>query len=134
MNGKYLLDTQMIILSFQDRLVKSKIDNASVIFIPSIALGELYYGAAKSENKKVNFDRVKLISENSNILYCDSETAWHYGIIKASLLPTDTRLPENDLWIASLAMQHELEVVTNNKLFGYIEGIEVVKGWYENEY
>ncbi|NBC81960.1 MAG: PIN domain-containing protein [Bacteroidetes bacterium] len=129
MNGKYLLDTRIIILSFQDRIVKSKIDNASVIFIPSIALGELYYGAARSENKKVNFDRVKLISENSNILYCDSETAWHYGIIKASLRPTDTRLPENDLWIASLAMQHELELVTNNKKFIAIEGIEVVEGW-----
>ena len=48
MNGSYLLDTNIVIALFaQDANVLKKLSVTSQIFIPSIVLGELYYGANK---------------------------------------------------------------------------------------
>jgi tRNA(fMet)-specific endonuclease VapC len=49
MNGRYLLDTNIVIALFaQDVAVIEKLQETEDIFIPSIAIGELYYGAQKS--------------------------------------------------------------------------------------
>jgi tRNA(fMet)-specific endonuclease VapC len=46
MNGSYLLDTNIVIALFaKDANVLQKLSVTSQIFIPSIVLGELYYGA-----------------------------------------------------------------------------------------
>jgi predicted nucleic acid-binding protein len=50
MSGRYLLDTSILIALFADETaVKEKLAQASEVFIPSIAVGELYYGAWKSQ-------------------------------------------------------------------------------------
>ena len=55
MSGKYLLDTSIIIELFaQDNIVVNQLDKAESTFIPSIAVGELHYGARKSAREKEN--------------------------------------------------------------------------------
>jgi tRNA(fMet)-specific endonuclease VapC len=126
MNGKnYLLDTNIIIISFKDKRLETKIKEAVSIFIPSIVIGELYFGAEKSQNKKGNYKRIKILIENSIILSCDSETARYYGIIKESLRKIGKPIPENDIWIAAVARQYNLELVTRDKHFQHIDGIKI---------
>jgi len=49
MNGRFLLDTNIIIALFSaDPVIYDRIAEASEVFIPSVALGELYFGAHKS--------------------------------------------------------------------------------------
>lgn len=51
MIGKILLDTNIVIAVFEeDPFIKTSLLDAEQIFIPSIVLGELYYGAFKSSN------------------------------------------------------------------------------------
>ena len=53
MSGRYLLDTSILIALFADEtLVKEKLAQASEVFIPSIAVGELYYWAWKSQRRQ----------------------------------------------------------------------------------
>ena len=48
MSGRYLLDTNIIIDLLADvEAVKIKLADAEEAFVPSIAIGELYYGAEK---------------------------------------------------------------------------------------
>ncbi|TEU15540.1 MAG: PIN domain-containing protein [Anaerolineales bacterium] len=48
MSGRYLLDTNIIIALFaSDTAVKDNLAKAKV-FVPAIAIGELYFGARKS--------------------------------------------------------------------------------------
>ncbi len=50
MNGRVLLDTNIIIGIFANDLsVINSLAKANEVFVPSIALGELYYGAQKSK-------------------------------------------------------------------------------------
>ena len=60
MNGdKYLLDTNIIIGLFADEVtIKMHLAQAEEIFIPTIAVGELYYGAHKSQRVKENLARI----------------------------------------------------------------------------
>jgi tRNA(fMet)-specific endonuclease VapC len=128
MNGKsYLLDTNIIIISFKDKSLKTRIEESNSVFIPSIVIGELYFGAEKSQNKKDNYKRIKILIENSIILNCDSDTARHYGVIKVSLREKGKPVPENDIWISAIAMQYNLELVTRDEHFQFVDGIKISK-------
>jgi predicted nucleic acid-binding protein len=49
MNGRYLLDTNIVIALFaNDAAVIDHLRLAQAIFIPSIVVGELYFGAYRS--------------------------------------------------------------------------------------
>lgn len=96
--------------------------------MPSIALGELYYGAQKSAKAEENIRRISEFGTAAAVLGCDAETAARYGEIKAALRARGTPIPENDIWIAAIALQHELEVVTRDAHFDLIESL-VVKSW-----
>jgi len=55
MNGKLLLDTNIVIAIFaNDAAVMNSLADANEVFLPSIALGELYYGAHKSNRVAAN--------------------------------------------------------------------------------
>lgn len=52
MSGRYLIDTNIIIALFADEKdVKENLAAAEEVFLPSIAIGELCYGARKQANR-----------------------------------------------------------------------------------
>jgi tRNA(fMet)-specific endonuclease VapC len=118
MSGKYLLDTNIIIALFSDEaIVKDNLAQANEVFIPSIVIGELYYGARKSRRVNANIARVDELVAASAILVCDAETARQYGEAKNKLKLRGRPLPENDVWIAALGLQHDLILVTRDAHF-----------------
>jgi tRNA(fMet)-specific endonuclease VapC len=118
MSGRYLLDTNIIIALFADEAsVRTKLAQADEVFIPSIAIGELYYGARKSGRTQDNLARVDELVANSAVLGCDAETARRYGEVKNGLRIKGRPLPENDIWIAALALQYNLTLVTRDAHF-----------------
>ncbi|GAB4306384.1 MAG: tRNA(fMet)-specific endonuclease VapC [Oscillatoriaceae cyanobacterium] len=127
MNGRYLLDTNIIIALFaEDILVKTNLGQAQEVFIPSITVGELCYGAIKSGKPQSNLARIDELVANSSILVCDAETAQQYGQVKNQLRRKGRPLPENDIWIAALALQHNLILVTRDAHFQEVENLQVV--------
>lgn len=59
MNGRLLLDTNIVIALFaEDNSVQEHLAKADEVFIPSIVLGELYYGARKSTHAEANLARI----------------------------------------------------------------------------
>ena len=80
MAGKFLLDTNIVIALFaQEASVLQNLAEAEEVFLCSIVLGELYYGARKSAKVTTNVMRVDELAGRSSVLACDSETAQHYG-------------------------------------------------------
>jgi tRNA(fMet)-specific endonuclease VapC len=127
MSGRYLLDTNIIIALFADEAsVRTKLAQADEVFIPSIAIGELYYGARKSGRTQDNLARVDELVANSAVLGCDAETARRYGEVKNGLRLKGRPLPENDIWIAALALQHNLTLVTRDAHFQEVENLQAV--------
>ena len=124
MSGRHLLDTNIIVAMFRnDGGVKEQLANSVEVFVPSIAIGELHYGAQHSVHVERNTRQVQEFAENNTVLPCDAATAEHYGIIKNALKAKGRPLPENDVWIAAVARQHSLTVVTRDQYFHEIEGL-----------
>lgn len=126
MNGKFLLDTNILIAIFAvDQSVRYHLTQPGQFFVPAIALGELYYGAMKSKRFKENIKRIKELAASSSVLGCDSQTSRHYGEIKNNLRSKGRPIPENDIWIAAIARQHELTVVSRDSHFQEVESVSL---------
>ena len=93
--------------------------------VPSIVLGELYAGARKSGRVNENLARIDAMIRPDIVLSCDAATAWSYGVIKQALRLKGQPIPENDLWIASIALQHGLTLITRDAHFGAVDGISL---------
>jgi tRNA(fMet)-specific endonuclease VapC len=52
-------------------------------------------------------------------------TARSYGKIKNQLKVKGSPIPENDIWIAALADQYQLLLITRDKHFNNIEAISI---------
>ncbi|MDW8392535.1 MAG: PIN domain-containing protein, partial [Oscillochloridaceae bacterium] len=57
---------------------------------------------------------------------CGVETARLYGRIKNSLQLKGRPIPENDLWIAAVALEHDLTPVTGDTHFTEIADLRIV--------
>lgn len=126
MNGSFLLDTNIVIALFAgEAAILQTLQQAREVFIPSITLGELYYGAMKSGRAEANTLRISEFARSNTILTCDSSTALHYGNIKADLKAKGRPIPENDIWIAAIALQNNLTLVTRDAHLKEIEGLSL---------
>lgn len=127
--GRVLLDTNILIgLLAGEPTVLAGLRAAEAVYVPVIALGELYYGARKSARAAANVERVEALAAAAAVLPCDGATAAAYGELKAALRAQGTPIPENDLWIAALARQHALTLVTRDAHFTGVPGL-VVERW-----
>jgi tRNA(fMet)-specific endonuclease VapC len=126
MNGRYLLDSNIIIALFaKDPQIRAHLSEAQEIFIPCIAIGEFYFGAYRSRNTKQNLDRVDEFALHATVLPCDTTTAKIYGNIKQSLKENGQPIPENDIWIAAIAQQYQLTLITKDSHFNTIERLTI---------
>lgn len=124
--NKVLLDTNIISALLKGEPgIADKIDSTKSVFIPVIALGELYYGASYSKHVNKNTRNAQKIAQSYPLLLVDEETAVKYGSIKAALRKKGTPIPENDIWIAAIALQHDLTVITRDKHFKEVDGLSI---------
>ena len=126
MNGRFLLDTNIIIALFaNDPKIHKRIADSSEIFVPCIAIGELYFGAYKSGRIKENQDLIDEFAKSNSVLPCNSETAKRYGEIKNRLKERGRPIPENDIWIAAIAQQYVLTLVSRDVHYEAVENLKV---------
>jgi len=126
-NGKYLLDTNILIALLENEIViqvQDRSQNATVVSLPAPAIGELYYGARKSSNTTENLTKINRLTKRFPLLLCDLETAQWYGIIKNQLQSKGRPIPNNDIWIAAIAIQHGLTLVTRDAHFTEVESLQ----------
>ena len=93
--------------------------------MPSIVLGELCFGARKSTQAQANLERIDEFAAHNVVLDCDTEAARRYGKIKNALRERGHPIPENDIWIAAIAMRHDLTRVTRDVHFNEVDELEV---------
>lgn len=128
MSGNYLLDTNIIIALFaEEQSVLDRVLQAEEIYIPVTSLGEMYYGAQNSQRIQENILKIRELETETTILRCNPETAAIYGKVKAELKKHGTKIPENDIWIASITLEHDLTLVSRDKHFENIAHLKLEK-------
>ncbi len=95
------------------------IQMADTINLPFVVLAELRSGflcgsrARQNEQYLVRF----LNSERAEVLYADENTTHHFAQVFAQLRKQGAPIPVNDIWIAALAIQHDLLLYSRDKHF-----------------
>jgi tRNA(fMet)-specific endonuclease VapC len=127
MIGEPLLDTNIVIDLFAARAeVVQGIREASRVFVSSVVIGELCFGAEKSAHVTKNLARIEAFIPLVSVLAVDVETARLYGAVRRKLRRIGSPIPENDIWIASVALQHGLTLITRDQHFEAVEGLQTV--------
>jgi len=139
----YLLDTTHCIkIMSGDSEVKLKLSDETNIKIATclIVRGELMFGVHKSDQVAENLQKIERFLEDTPLYEMDIETTNIYGKLKATILehfgPKDKSrrrnvkteslgFKDNDLWIASIAIQHDLILVSAD---AYIQKLQDVSG------
>jgi len=94
-----------------------------VVRIPVIVLGEYRYGVSRSRLRRPLETYLNTIEKTVPVLIVDSDTARFYAQIRSQLRQAGRPIPENDIWIAALALQHHLAIVSQDRHFDAVAGI-----------
>lgn len=120
----YLLDTVAAIAILEnDPAFQGVLPLDAKASVPIITMGELYAAAENSAHRQANVQRFTEFASRRDVLLCDDQTARQYARISQQLRKKGRPIPQNDMWIAALAMQHGLTLVTRDAHFNHIDGL-----------
>lgn len=102
--------------------------DVDVFSLPVVALGEFAYGIEQSRHRVRYRSWLQRFVEASRVLDVDRETAARYAVVRAALRARGRPIPANDAWIAALALQHQLPVVSRDAHFDQVPGVRRI-GW-----
>ena len=114
------LDTNRLTDLFQgDAALAERLGLCDEVWIPLVVLAEIKAGfLGGTERHRNEILLRKLLSKTTvGVLLPDRETAEHYARLFVQLKRAGTPVPDNDLWIAALALQHDLLLITRDKHF-----------------
>ena len=97
--------------------VKTPLQSAGRLIVPSVVLGEYYFGIRQSRHRSRYEEWLRRYLPLAEIAAVTSSTAAAYADIRLELKRAGTPIPPNDVWIAALARQHALPVLTNDVHF-----------------
>jgi tRNA(fMet)-specific endonuclease VapC len=127
MPGELLLDTSIIVDALAgNREAQNLISGSNRSYVPSIAMGELFFGAERSKRRAAELARAELFAVTNRVLECDLATARFYGGIRYSLRRKGRPIPDNDIWIAALAQQHDLTLATRDAHFREVDALPLL--------
>lgn len=126
----YLLDTNICIYAMKGiyPAVGQKLlsIHPEKIFVSSVTVGELEYGAAKSRWGAHTREILRSFLANYEVLPFDGNDAVHFGQFRALLAASGTPIGAYDVMIAAQGFARNLAVVTHNlKEFSRVPGLKL---------
>jgi tRNA(fMet)-specific endonuclease VapC len=100
-------------------------EQAVLVVVPFIVLAEIRDGA---QSIKRGDAQVRILGEllqqpGVRVVHSSDSTTHHYAALYARLRKAGTPIPTNDLWIAALAIEHELVLYSRDAHFDLIPSI-----------
>ena len=126
---RVLIDTNIYIEFLRgDENINNILSSADFIAFSVISIGEILAGF------KILGDEKKYLNELDEFLYSprliiydiDSETSEFYAKIYNELRIAGNPIPTNDMWIAALALQHGIKLLTNDRHFTKVAGLFLI--------
>ncbi len=120
MEVRVALDTNCLTDLFQgDAALAKRLGTCDEVWIPLIVLAEIkagFYGGTR-QHRNESILRAFLSKPTVGVLLPDRETAEQYARLFIQLKRAGTPIPDNDLWIAALVLEHDLVLITRDQHF-----------------
>lgn len=119
-----ILDTNALSAWAEGRTgIMAPLRSAERLVVPSVVLGEYYFGIRQSRHRKRYEEWLAQYLPLTEIAAVTSATADVYADIRLDLKRLGTPIPPNDVWIAAVARQHLLPVLSNDRHLDTVEGV-----------
>ena len=114
-----LLDTDILIGFLRNNKeavskVSQLLDKHVILFTTSINTAELYFGAYLSEKSQENLLLVEKLVKTINIIPFNLNHSKIYGEIRSDLQKKGEMINELDIFIATIAIEKDLPIITRN--------------------
>jgi tRNA(fMet)-specific endonuclease VapC len=108
-----------------DRDVGSRFASAAELWMPIIVLGELLAGFAHGRDRRSNESKLRRFLHKPATGLLLLATAG-FSDVSNELRKQGRKIPTNDIWIAALAIQHDLTLDTRDQHFQQVAGLKLV--------
>lgn len=124
-----ILDTSAVsAILVGDPDIRENIQPHVSLAIPVIVVGEYHYGLKRSVRADAIETAFRRLLSSVDILPVDLNTAMIYASVRESLRSGGTPIPENDVWIAALAVQTGYSILSRDTHFDHVGEVTRV-GW-----
>lgn len=124
-----ILDTNAICaLAEQDKALTEFVKAAPRIAVTIISLGEYEFGISQSRHHAELKAWLDALLQKVDVLLLEQKTLPLYAEVRGRLKLAGTPIPANDCWIAALAQQHRLPILSQDRHFDFVKGIQRI-GW-----
>ena len=96
--------------------------------LPVVVIGEYRYGLRGSTQRTAREQWLNSLLTTIIVLPIVESTTAHYAKVRHELKTANRRRPPNDSWIAALALDHKLPVLTRDSHFDHVSGV-IRKTW-----
>lgn len=100
------------------------ISQATAIYLPTPVIAEYWFGILKSNHRDKMEAWFEDAKRHSTLLSADPITAKFYAEIRIALEAEGKKIPMNDLWIAAIALQHKLPIISRDAHFDCVKHLE----------
>jgi tRNA(fMet)-specific endonuclease VapC len=97
------------------------------VYLPVPVIGELRFGALNSRRSSENLARVEELLARCPILDVTVNTTRVYAEVRLGLKRRGTPIPEDDVWIAAVCLEHDLSLISSDEHFEAVEGLKLIK-------
>ena len=108
--------------------IAKPLTETTALLLTPVALGEYRFGLLASRDRASYEEKLQKLEQRFPVLAVDGATAAFYAAIRSQLKANGTPIPWHDVWIAAQAKQHKARILSNDRHFDCVEGIERV-GW-----
>ncbi|MDA0348987.1 MAG: type II toxin-antitoxin system VapC family toxin [Verrucomicrobia bacterium] len=124
-----IIDTNALSAFFDgEKALVSVLASTDEVYLPVIVLGEYRYGLRGSKLRKQFEPQLMSFAKACTVLAILETTTQFYATIRHGLRKQGTPIPENDVWIAALALEYGLPVLSNDLHFDSVQQIDRI-GW-----
>lgn len=122
-----ILDTNALSAAAEEHLgVMEIVAGVEQLALPVVVIGEYRYGIAQSRHKARYRRWLDGLIADCTVLDVTEQTTLHYATINVELRQAGKPIPTNDLWIAALCRQHGLPLLSRDRHFDVVSGIQRV--------
>jgi tRNA(fMet)-specific endonuclease VapC len=123
--GGLILDTNALsAVAEQHGRVIEILAGVELVALPVVVIGEYRYGIAQSRHKATYQRWIDGLITDCTVLDITEQTTPHYAAINIELRHAGKPIPTNDLWIAALCRQYRLPLLSRDRHFDLVSGLQ----------
>jgi len=122
-----ILDTNALsAIAEGERKAVKEFARADEVAIPVIVLGEYRFGISHSRHKQEYERWLGELVAVCRVFDVNEQTTVSYAAVRGELKKAGTPIPSNDVWIAALCRQHAVPILSRDRYFDLVSGIQRV--------